>query len=118
MTQTRPAFLHTTSRAAAAVAIHQRVPGFVTRYLDPRSGDPDPALSDLAARALDAARAAAASYADIRFSLAQRKGVHIRGAGIVASPFSMVEAAVGVRVLVDGVWGFVAGVVWSDDEVV
>ncbi|HWZ60992.1 MAG TPA: TldD/PmbA family protein [Gemmatimonadaceae bacterium] len=118
MTQTRRAFLHTTSRAAAAVAIHQRVPGFVSRYLDPRSGDPDAALPALAAKALDAARAAGAAYADIRFSLAQRQGVHIRGAGIVAAPFSMVEAAVGVRVLVDGVWGFVAGVVWSDDEVV
>jgi TldD protein len=81
----------------------------------PRSGDP--LLRELAARALDAARAAGATYADVRFTLTRTEEIRFYG----TAQYSIVQndeyAAVGVRTLVDGAWGFAASPLWAPDEV-
>ena len=72
----------------------------------------DPRLKPLAQRALDAARTAGASYADVRLTHTRTRGFGTGGArdteGIV----------VGVRALAQGYWGFASGPVWSPDEMV
>lgn len=63
----------------------------------------DPDIKALALRAVEASRAAGASYADVRLTHTYRDRVD--------------EAMhVGVRALVNGVWGFGASNVWSPDE--
>jgi TldD protein len=121
MTVTRRAFLRDSSMAAVAAAAgvgQNRLPGFVARYLDVSTGDPDPALQALASQALDAAKAAGASYADIRFSLIEGRRIGVDGRASVNFPYTQLDAATSVRALVNGRWGFVAGIVWSTDEVV
>lgn len=72
----------------------------------------DPRLKTLALRALEAARGAGATYADVRLT-------HTRSRGSQGISVSDVEAiTVGVRALVDGAWGFVASPVWSPEEMV
>ena len=73
----------------------------------------DPLLRTLAARALDAARSAGASYADIRFTLA-RSQQFLSGAPSADEQ----QIAVGVRAFVNGCWGFVASPEWTPDEMV
>jgi len=118
---TRRAFLRDASAAAVAAGVRLtavRLPGFVTRYLDPVSGDPDPELKALTAAALDAARTAGASYADVRLTLEETRYISVEGADHVGTLVTTVDSAIGVRVLVDGYWGFVSAVVWSTDEAV
>jgi TldD protein len=79
----------------------------------PRAGDP--ALRELAARAIDAARSAGATYADVRFTRSQHEVLTCDGSG-AAMPVAIDDFAVGVRALVDGYWGFVASPVWTSDE--
>jgi len=70
-----------------------------------RGGEPD--LQTLAANAIEAARQAGATYADARLTLTrqQRPG-----------SFEGEERGFGVRVLVNGYWGFLASAVWTPDE--
>src|SRR5262249_27417233 len=70
-TFTRRSFIHNASRATMAAEMSKRLPSFVGRYLDVQHGTPAPALRELAAKALDAAKSAGASYADVRFTLHQ-----------------------------------------------
>jgi TldD protein len=74
----------------------------------------DPRVKELASRALDAARSAGASYADVRLSYTwERTFIGHRG----NRPMEGVETlAGGVRALVNGYWGFASGPVWSADE--
>ena len=72
----------------------------------------DPRLRGLALRAVDAARAAGASYADVRLT-------HTRIRGFDPSITQIRDGesmVVGVRALVDGYWGFASSPVWSPDE--
>ena len=75
----------------------------------PRATDPD--LHALALRALDAATSAGASYADVRFTMTRDRtftdGGHIDDA---------VSAAVGVRVLAQGTWGFMTASEWTAER--
>jgi len=68
-------------------------------------------LAALAARAIDAARSAGAAYADVR--LTQTREQRFLG-------YSLVEetdrTGAGVRVLVNGYWGFLSSAVWTADE--
>jgi TldD protein len=72
----------------------------------------DPALRELAMRALDAARGAGASYADVRFTLTRQQAFYYGNA-----PIDTEHIAVGVRALANGAWGFVAGPRWTPDDV-
>lgn len=83
--------------------------------LVPREGRwADPDRHALAAAALDAARTAGASYADVRLSCTNEEQW--------TNPFPTIPAerietrGVGVRVLVNGFWGFLASAVWTPDE--
>jgi TldD protein len=77
----------------------------------PRAGDPH--LRDLALRALDAARSVGALYADVRFT-ATRSQQFAYG----SAPIEREDGAVGIRVYVDGAWGFAGSPLWSADEMV
>src|SRR3954454_6049653 len=62
-------------------------------------------MRDLTDRALDAATAAGASYADVRVERLERQVVSVKN----GRPDGLLERedhGVGVRVLVDGAWGF------------
>jgi TldD protein len=67
-------------------------------------------IKALALRAIDAARAAGATYADVRLT-------HTRERNLSSSSVSDAERmGVGVRALLNGYWGFASGPVWSPDE--
>lgn len=86
--------------AAAAAALPSRI----VRHWH---GDPD--IRELAARGLDSARSAGATYADVRLS-------HTRTRQFQLVVYDDEDMEVGVRALVDGYWGFASGPVWSADE--
>ncbi|MBX6331938.1 MAG: twin-arginine translocation signal domain-containing protein [Gemmatimonadaceae bacterium] len=82
-----------------------------------RSAEPvppldDPRVKELALRALDAARAAGAAYADVRLT-----HTWVRGINSKSSIGNTESLAVGVRALVSGYWGFASSAIWSPDEV-
>ena len=60
---------------------------------------------DLARRAIDAALAAGASYADIRLVRQEGESVTVKN-GAVEALASSVDEGVGIRVIADGAWGF------------
>ena len=99
----------------AAIAVPMPLAALSSR-LDafPRAGDP--ILGDLAARALEAARAAGATYADVRFTLTRAERMRFYG----SVGYNILQndelAGVGVRALVDGAWGFAASALWTPDE--
>jgi TldD protein len=70
----------------------------------------DPRLEALAARALDAAKAAGATYADARLTHDWTRAISLDGVADTE------VVTVGVRAFVDGRWGFASGPVWSPDE--
>ena len=80
----------------------------------PHAGDPQ--LKALCARALDAARAAGATYADVRFTLTRLEELRFMGTSLWYFAQNEEFAAVGVRALVDGAWGFAASALWTPDE--
>src|ERR1700758_2151295 len=65
-------------------------------------------MKELADVALDAARGKGASYADIRINRYRRPVICPRE-GRIQNPVPLGAFGFGVRVLVDGVWGFAAG---------
>ena len=74
-----------------------------------RLPDSDPHV--LAAHAVDVARAAGATYADVRLTVTREQ--------LFFSQMPVEESellAVGVRVLVGGYWGFLSSAVWTTDE--
>jgi TldD protein len=77
----------------------------------------DPATKELALRAIDAARQAGASYADVRISRARQQALGTRERQITffndGDTFGF-----GVRVLAGGAWGFAASREVNADEVV
>lgn len=62
-------------------------------------------IKDLALRALDAASAAGASYADVRFVQTRRQEISVKH-GRLDGLEEDESQGLGVRVLVDGAWGF------------
>jgi TldD protein len=68
---------------------------------------PDATIRDLAHRALDAARAAGASYADVRFHQSRNQAIGTRERQITGLSDSE-TSGFGVRALVNGAWGFAA----------
>ena len=105
MSSSRRDFIKAGAATAAAMAAGAR---FV---VDPQaqtlSAPPDTAAIDIATIALDAARASGASYADVRVGRYRRQAVNVRERQI--SGVSDSESyGLGVRVLVNGCWGFAA----------
>lgn len=113
MSITRRALLHSGLKFGAAAAALNSLPrpllARLGRTLEPLPPIHDPGLKDLTARALEAARGAGASYADVRLT---HERVRVLG-GQVQDGESML---VGVRTLVNGYWGFASSPLWTPDE--
>jgi len=73
----------------------------------------DPRVRALAERAVEAARAAGAAYADVRLTHTRIRDYR---AASIRSVLDREDMVAGVRVLVDGYWGFAGSPVWSPDE--
>ena len=90
----------------------QRIFAALPHGTDRYPNSDDPALASLAAVALDAARVAGASYADVRFTLNRIEALHKGG-----DSNNDQQGIVGIRALANGGWGFAAGPLWSTDAV-
>jgi TldD protein len=110
---TRRDFLHTGSLAllAAGVGLPRAAMAHGTPVgYAPRAGDP--ILRELAMRAIDAARAAGAGYADVRLTVTRTQSFMY-----ASPPVDSERIAVSVRALADGSWGFAASPEWTLDVV-
>jgi TldD protein len=120
-------------RAGSILAAGALLPPAVSAYAS--RGDPawsrwdgpinDPALKQIALRAVEAARAAGALYADARLSRIRRRVIWVGSSwgmgpygtrAATAYPVEHEALAIGVRALVNGYWGFAASVAWTADE--
>ena len=106
MDASRRDFLKTSAAAAAALAASGGLPtGAAAQTLPAPAADA--ATIDIATIALDAARSSGASYADVRVGRYRRQSLSVRERQI--SGVSDNESyGLGVRVLVNGCWGFAA----------
>lgn len=116
MPQHRREFLKAASLAAVAFGgrntpLKGLLPGFDVL---PRAGDP--ALRDLTARALEAARAAGATYADVRITVNRLEDIRFPSPTLFYYARDQEMAGVGVRALVDGAWGFASSTLAAPDE--
>jgi TldD protein len=100
-------FLKTTGAAAAAVAAGALRTAGPARAEPPRAADMDPATRELLMVALNAARMAGAGYADARIARQRQNFVFTREQQI-QNVVDTDSTGCGVRVLVDGTWGFAA----------
>jgi len=111
-------FIRTGSATAAGLAL---TPGLAhgilvpESALRPRVSVGDPYNRDVATTALDAATRAGASYADVRVGTNRSQNVSTREQ-IVTGLSDSETSGVGVRVLVDGTWGFAASRTITNDE--
>ena len=121
MSPSRREFLKTTSAAAAAgliMATTGQAEAAEQAALLVRPATPgDPAINDLLLRALDAAKSAGAEYADARVSLNRTQNINTRERR-VGGLSDNETFGVGVRVLVQGSWGFAATSELTDEGVV
>ncbi|MBI3048687.1 MAG: TldD/PmbA family protein [Acidobacteria bacterium] len=99
-------FIKTTLAAAASLGAAQRLRAEATVQAVPARAAEAAAL-DLAMDALDAARAAGASYADVRIGRYRNQTIVTRERQ-VSSVSDSESYGLGVRTLVDGCWGFAA----------
>ena len=102
-------FIVTGSAAAAGIALAPRA---LHGWVRPSVGDPY--NRDIASAALDAATRAGASYADVRVSTNRSQNVSTREQ-LVTGLSDSETSGVGVRVLVDGTWGFAATRIQTND---
>jgi TldD protein len=118
--QTRREFITQAAAASAAIGIAGCAPATVP----PPAAAPapaaaaggDPTFKDLAMLALDAAKSAGASYADVRISRNRNQAIFTREQR-VQNLVDNETFGFGVRVLVDGAWGFAASRDLTRDEV-
>ncbi len=108
--------MKTASAAALAAGYAKSARADVRSPLDvyPHAGDP--IIKELAGRALDAAKAAGASYADVRFTRTRTEEIGSFGTAQWWVQTDDEQGTVGVRALTDGAWGFAASALWSTDE--
>src|SRR5688572_5394609 len=106
MSPTRRDFLKATTSTAAALAVghHLRLSPMAQTLPAPAA---DAAVIDLANDALNAARGAGASYADVRIGRYRRQSVATRERQVL-SVSDNESYGLGVRTLVNGSWGFAA----------
>src|SRR5687768_4851488 len=106
MSPTRREFIKSTAATAATVAASGRLtlqPGAQTS----RPPEAEAAAIDLANQALDAARKAGATYADVRIGRYRRQTISTRERQITGVSDSE-SYGLGLRTLMDGCWGFAA----------
>jgi len=115
MSPSRRDFLRAVSAVAATGALGRQT-ATMDRLLAPASSPGDPGNRALTQVALDAARAAGASYADVRIS-ARRSQVIFTREHVLEGVNDSDEFGFGVRALADGAWGFAASSVLTKDEV-
>jgi TldD protein len=104
MTTSRRDFLKTSAAAAALLGTRSAL-GQPTATLLPSSSDPY--VDDLAMEALNAAKAAGASYADVRIGRYRRQSINTREHQVTGVSDGE-SYGIGVRTLVGGAWGFAA----------
>ena len=117
MTNSRRDFIKTVSAVAATSAIGTRGLGSVDRLIanaQPSVGDPT--YRELTQVALDAARAAGATYSDIRISARRSQGIRTRENQLQGVNDSD-TLGFGVRALANGAWGFAASNILTKDVV-
>lgn len=110
MSLNRRTFIKTGAAAAALAALPRPLHAQFGGAPEPLPPIEDPRLASLAARALDSARSAGASYADVRLSHTRTRRF------FPLFTYDDEDMEVGVRALLDGYWGFASGPVWSPDE--
>jgi TldD protein len=116
MSPTRRDFIRTSAAATAAVAAYGPQAFGAAAAQTPAAPGADAAALELANAALDAARRAGASYADVRIGRYRRQFVGTRERQV--SGVSDSESyGLGVRTLVDGSWGFAATSSMTRDSV-
>lgn len=110
-------FVRTSSAAAAALGLTRLTPRQAQAFVGPDAMPmQDPSFKQLAMRALDAAKKAGASYADVRISRNRTQNVGTRERR-VQNVGDNETFGFGVRVLVDGAWGFAASSALVPDEI-
>ena len=107
MSPTRRDFLKTSAATAASLAVHGVVADRTLAAQTLPAPAADPMAIELANAALDAARSGGASYADVRVGRYRRQTVATREQQVLAVGDNE-SYGLGVRVLVDGSWGFAA----------
>jgi TldD protein len=114
----RRSFVKALSAAAAAASARSVLLPDVLPGIDkfPRAGDS--IIDELASRALEAAKSAGATYADVRITVTRNEDVYAIGGpgGIWDTSNDFEDSHLGVRALADGAWGFAASTVWTNDE--
>jgi TldD protein len=105
MSPTRRDFIKTAATAAAVAAAPRLVLEPAAQTLPAPA--PDAATLDIARIALDAAQSSGASYADVRVGRYRRQSVAVRERQITGVSDDE-SYGLGVRVLVNGCWGFAA----------
>jgi TldD protein len=105
----RRQFVQMGATALAATALSPRS-GYAasSRWQDAGTwlADTDPDWRSLAAHALDAASGAGAQYADLRFRVTRLEDWDLFMGTDYPAPETTARVGVGVRVLIDGYWGF------------
>jgi TldD protein len=111
---TRRQFIKTTAATAAALAANRRL--HVNAAAQTLAAGADPVGLELANEALNVARGAGASYADVRIGRYRRQYISTRERQV--SAVSDDESyGVGIRTLVNGCWGFAATSTMTRDGV-
>jgi TldD protein len=110
---TRRTFLHTGAAIAALTVVPRPLLAHLGARPEPVPPIQDPRIKSLALRAIEAARSAGASYADVRLTHTRTRGFSRPNVDAILDTEQMV---VGARALVNGYWGFASGPVWSPDE--
>lgn len=117
MTHSRRDFIKTVSAVAATSAIGTRGLGTVDRLISSTgSSIGDPTYRELTQVALDVARAAGATYADIRISARRSQRISTRENRLQGADDSD-TLGFGVRALSNGAWGFAASNILTKDVV-
>src|SRR5256885_436688 len=125
MTISRRRFLELTGSAAAAATFATELFGVPELRAENNAGKPAPELSTLAEAALSQAGKLGASYADIRINRYRRQGVRLHSSpdsstgklNHVPSVSESQSFGFGVRVIVNGTWGFAASPVVTKAEI-
>lgn len=114
MTITRRDLLLGGASAAALLLVPRPLQAKFGARAEPLPPITDPRVRDLAFRAVEAARAAGATYADVRLTHTRARNIApFMGRGSIEDREDM---CVGVRALRNGYWGFASSAVWSADE--
>src|SRR6476620_2530579 len=104
MTTSRRDFIKSSAAAAALLGTRAAL-GQPSSTLPPATSDPY--VDDLAMEALNAAKAAGASYADVRIGRYRRQSINTREHQVTGVSDGE-SYGIGIRTLVGGAWGFAA----------